>query len=107
MVGLGRKPAGKRMKRKLSALGRAPHRCMLEDPIATSAWLGKVLNGWVSCYAVPASYRYLSSFRRGLKQRWARVLRRRSQKGRIDWQTLDRQCSLLWPTTRRRHPWSG
>ncbi len=77
--GLGRKPVGKRMKRKLADLRRKLKRRMHADPIETGAWLGQVLNGWLHYYAVPTSYRSLS---------------RRSQKARPDWRSGTRYASV-------------
>lgn len=103
--GLGRKPVGKRVKRKLADLRRKLIRCMHADPVETGAWLGQVLNGWLNYYAVPTSYRSLSRFRYVLKQSWQWTLSRRSQKSRPDWEKLDALCKRLWPEVRIRHEW--
>ena len=102
---LGRKPIAKRMSRKLKGLKRLLLRNRHADPKDTARWLGQVLNGWLNYYAVPGSYRFLARFRERLKRIWARTLRRRSQKGRIDWKKLDALCKELWPAVRIRHPW--
>ena len=102
---LGRKPIAKRMsrflKRSQKQLIRRLHRPMHE----TGKWLEQALNGWLNYYAVPTSYVYLARCYGRLYWIWMRVLRRRSQRDRATWETMDKLTTRHWPKLRIRHPW--
>ena len=103
--GVGRKPIAKRMSRFLrrvkEQLIRRRHRPVHE----TGKWLGQVLNGWLNYYAVPTSYIHLARCYRRLYWIWMRVLRRRSQRDRTTWETMDKLTARHWPKLQIRHPW--
>ena len=102
---LGRKPVAKRMSRTLKRIGEALRRRMHDDVEETAKWLGKVLDGWLNYYAVPTSSRYLYRFVDRLKRMWLSILRRRSQKDRSTWASIDRLNAQHWPSPKVRHPW--
>ena len=102
---LGRKPVAKRMSRTLKRIGEALRRRMHDDVEETAKWLGKVLDGWLNYYAVPTSSRYLYRFVDRLKRMWLSILRRRSQKDRSTWASIDRLKAQYWPKPKVRHPW--
>ena len=102
---LGRKPVAKRMSRTLKRIGEVLRRRMHEDVEETAKWLGKVLDGWLNYYAVPTSARHLCRFVDRLKRMWLSILRRRSQKDRSTWASIDRLKAQHWPSPKVRHPW--
>ncbi|MCY4486374.1 MAG: group II intron reverse transcriptase/maturase, partial [Deltaproteobacteria bacterium] len=101
----GRKPVAKRMSRTLKRIGEVLRRRMHEDVEETAKWLGKVLDGWLNYYAVPTSARHLCRFVDRLKRMWLSILRRRSQKDRSTWASIDRLKAQHWPSPKVRHPW--
>ena len=102
---LGRKPVAKRMSRTLKRIREALRRRMHANVVNTARWLGRVLEGWLNYYAVPGSFRYLDRFVQRLKRMWLSVLRRRSQKDRAKWSSIDRLSERYWPKVQIRHPW--
>jgi len=89
------------LRRLKEALRRQRHH-NVED---TAKWLGKVVNGWLGYFAVPASSRYLRRFIIRLKRLWHKSLRRRSQKDRSQWSLISRLTETYWPKLEIRHPW--
>ena len=102
---LGRKPVAKRMARTLKRIKEVLRRRMHDSPVATVKWLGKVVNGWLNYYAVPASFRYLNRFFVRLTRMWLSILRRRSQKDHFDWTSITKLTARYWPRLEVRHPW--
>ncbi len=103
--GLGRKPVGKRMARKLKSLCQELRRRMHAPLHATAQWLGRVLGGWLNYYAVPTSFVFLRRFFTRLKREWMKVIRRRSQKDRMTWSKLETMVTWCWPALKIKHPW--
>jgi len=101
---VGRKPAAKRVRRTLARIEEELRKRWHQDELEVLKWLGRVLNGWLNCYAVPGSSRALSAFVFQVKRLLLRALRRRSQKDRTDWPTLGRK-TRSWPRPTIRHPW--
>ena len=102
---MGRKPVAKRMRRTLKRLKEALRRRRHDPEKGTAKWLGRVVDGWLNYYAVPTSLRYLHRFIRALRWLWRRTMRRRSQKDRFDWDSMDRLSAIYWPRLEIRHPW--
>jgi len=102
---VGRKPAGKRVRRTLRRIKEAIRRRWHEDKDNTARWLGRVVSGWLNYYAVPGSFRFLSAFVQQVKRLLLRGLRRRSQKDRTSWAEIDRLTRRHWPKPQIRHPW--
>ena len=102
---LGRKPVAKRISRTLKRIREALRRRMHANVEDTARWLGKVLGGWLNYYAVPGSFRHLDRFVQRLKRMWRTMLRRRSQKDRAKWSSIDRLAERYWPRVEIRHPW--
>ena len=102
---LGRKPMARRMTRTLKrikeVLARRRHRSKTE----LARWLGRVIDGWLNYYAVPTSFRWLDRFVRCVKRLLLRTLRRRSQKDRHSWDSLQQLVDTHWPRITIRHPW--
>ena len=102
---LGRKPMAKRMTRTLKRIKEVLRRRRHRPKDETARWLARVIDGWLNYYAVPTSFRWLDRFLRCVKRLWLRALRRRSQKDRHSWDTLQRLVDAHWPKVTIRHPW--
>jgi len=85
-----RQTAKKRMVAKLQAIKTELIRCRHEPAPSVCDWLQKVTLGYYQYHAIPGNLRRLQIFRRRLQRLWRRVLRRRSQRGRMSWERLDR-----------------
>jgi RNA-directed DNA polymerase len=100
-----RKTARKRMKTKLREIKEEMRRHMHATVDEQGRWLGQVMRGYFAYYAVPTNGAALSAFRHHVIVRWLRVLRRRSQRGRITWKKMQRYVDLYLPKARILHPW--
>jgi group II intron reverse transcriptase/maturase len=67
-------------------------------------WLASVVTGHQGYYAVPGNYQAVNDFRHEVTRHWRHALSRRSQKGRITWDRMDRIARRWLPRTRIRHP---
>jgi len=104
---LGRKPAAKRVTRTLKRIAEVLRRRRHRPKTETARWLGRVLDGWLNYYAVPTSFRWLARFVRRLVRLWLRELRRRSQKDRHSWDSLQGLVDTHWPASASDHPPRG
>ena len=96
---------GKRMRRKLMELGKELRR-RLHVPIPlVGKWLRSVLNGHFRYFSVPGNSRRLESFRYHLSQLWYKVLRRRSQRFKLNWARMNRLIERWLPKVRVIHPY--
>ena len=103
--GLGRKPIASRVRHTLKRLKEILRKRMHHDVYEVGRWLGQVLRGWLGYYAVPTSSRSLAKFIHCLKRLWFKVLRRRSQRDRFQWERIDRIANCCWPPITILHPW--
>lgn len=102
---LQRKSRGDRMRAKLHEI-KATLRKHLHAPLPEQGkWLRAVLNGYFAYHAVPTNMRSLQSFRQRVASAWRRVLSRRSQKARINWERMTRIADAWLPQPRILHPW--
>src|SRR5215470_6182710 len=101
-----RKTRRDRMLAKLRMIKQELRRLM-HQPIPTlGKWLGRVVRGYFNYHAVPTNIRALARFRDGVVERWLRVLRRRSQRGRrLTWDQMVKLADEWLPRTRIIHPW--
>jgi hypothetical protein len=53
-------------------------------------WLASVVRGHLAYYAVPGNTDAVAEFRTQVTRRWFKVLRRRSQRSRINWARMNR-----------------
>ena len=67
-------------------------------------WLRQVVTGHQSYYAVPGNYQAVRFFRYEVTRHWRHALSRRSQKGRVTWDRMDRIARRYLPPTRITHP---
>ena len=100
-----RRTEPRRMRASLQALKRQLVR-RRHDPVPEQGkWLGQVLRGYFTYYAVPTNWRTIGRFRTEVIRLWRRQLRQRSQRTRLHWQRMNR-LSLRWlPPARTLHPW--
>jgi RNA-directed DNA polymerase len=100
-----RKTAKKRMTAKLREI-KIELRCWRHEPMAlVGEWLKKVVVGYYQYHAIPGNLDRLSVFRQRLRRLWAHVLRRRSQRTRMNWQRLNPLFDRWIPQPRVLHPY--
>jgi RNA-directed DNA polymerase len=76
------------------------------DPISVQGrWLTQVLRGHMAYYCVPGNSDAVSAFRYQLTLLWHRSLRRRSQRGRVNWDRMDNYATRWLPQVRTMHPY--
>ena len=68
-------------------------------------WLASVITGHQAYYAVPGNAKAVGTFRHQVTRHWRHALSRRSQKGRVTWERMNRIASRYLPRTRIVHPW--
>lgn len=68
-------------------------------------WLGRVVRGYFAYHAVPTNSVALSEFRRVVLWHWLRALRRRGQRDKSNWASLNRLAERFIPHPRILHPW--
>lgn len=99
-----RKTVKKRLRAALKRIKTAIRERM-HDPISeVGAWLKRVVLGYYRYHAVPGNCDALRTFREDLIRYWYKVLRRRGQKRRINWQTFSPVVKFWIPTPRVMHP---
>ena len=99
-----RKTIGKRLRAKLKEV-RAELRRRLHDPIPeVGQWLRSVVNGHCRYYGVTGNFRAISRFRYEVAKLWHHVLRRRSQRARLNWERMARLIKRWLPRARIYQP---
>ena len=100
-----RETAKKRLVAKLKAIKLELKRRRHEPTASTGAWLRKVTTGYYQYHAVPGNLVRLQLFRWRLRWIWWRALSRRSQRGRISMDRLNRLIDRWLPVPRVLHPY--
>lgn len=101
-----RKPAAKRMRKKLKDLKQELMRHRHTPVGEQGRRLKRVLQGYFAYYAVPGTCEILNVFRKQVCRAWLRALRRRSHKGRnMTWKRMARLLDTWVPTVRIHHPY--
>jgi hypothetical protein len=78
----------------------------MHDPIPeVGAWLKAVVDGHIRYYGVPGNRYALANFRFAVGAYWHRVLRRRSQTGRVHWGRMKRLIKRWLPPAHIYHPY--
>ena len=99
-----RKTVKKRLRAALKRIKTAL-RGRMHDPISeVGNWLRRVVLGYYRYHAVPGNCEAMRTFREDLIRNWYKVLRRRGQKRRINWQAFSPIVSLWIPTLKVMHP---
>ena len=102
---LKRVTSKKKMRSKLKAVKTEMRRRMHLPIPEQGRWLASVLQGHYNYYAVPDNSEALRGFRRRVIHHWRPALTRRSQKGWITWERIDRLAARWLPQPRILHPW--
>lgn len=93
----------KRLRTKLKAL-KTELRARMHDPvIEVGKWLKTVVNGHFRYFGVPGNYGAMSVFRYSVIRMWKRILSRRSQKGRMTWDTMNLLIKKWIPNPQMHH----
>ena len=100
-----RKTRRDRMRAKLRTIKEEMWRRM-HQPIADQGkWLSHVVRGYFNYHAVPTNFRALVAFRTEIAKRWYRVLTRRSERTKLNWERMKRLIDDWLPRPRILHPW--
>lgn len=102
---LGRKTQAKRKRAKLKAIKDALRGNMHKSIDEQGRWLAAVLRGYFAYFAVPTNGPSLSAFRQQVKERWLRVLRRRSQRSILTFGRMQKIADRYLPVPHVLHPW--
>jgi RNA-directed DNA polymerase len=100
-----RRTAAKRLRAKLLAIKQELRRKMHEPIVLVGAWLKRVVEGYYRYHAVPGNLAVLGRFRERLCRYWRRILRRRSQRRKPDWEQLRPIFDRWLPRPRTLHPY--
>lgn len=98
-----RKTERKRATAKLKALREELRRRMHEPIPIVGKWLGTVLRGHYQYYGVAFNSRAIGNFRYQVTRAWHSVLRRRSQRGYVNWTRMRRLEKRWLPPARIVH----
>jgi len=100
-----RKTIGKRMRAKLQEIRQKLRQRMHDAIPKTGKWLRSVVQGYFNYHAVPGNGQRLQAFRDAVTRYWRQTLSRRSQKGRVDWERMNRLVRRWIPSVRISHPY--
>jgi group II intron reverse transcriptase/maturase len=95
----------KRMRETLSRIKKVLRVRMHDEIENVGQWLKMVVQGYYNYYAVHDNINRLAAFRFVLSRIWHRMLCRRSQRGRITWETFDKIAMCWIPMPAVRHPY--
>lgn len=100
-----RRTIKKRLRSKLAEVKRELRRRM-HDPIPeVGKWLRSVVKGHLQYYGVPLNSRALRQFHWQVTWLWHRALNRRSHKGYVTWERMERYIDRWIPPVRIYHPY--
>ena len=102
---ISRRTIGARLRAKLKQIQQQLRRRMHDPVNMVGEWLHKVVTGYFLYHAVPGNTDSLNTFRHRLSRIWRQVLRRRSQKYRLNWDDLRRHLDRWLPHPRVLHPY--
>jgi group II intron reverse transcriptase/maturase len=100
-----RKTIGKRMRAKLQEIRQKLRQRMHDAIPKTGKWLRSVVQGYFNYHAVPGNGQRLQAFRDAVTRYWRQMLSRRSQKGGVDWERMNRLVRRWIPSVRITHPY--
>lgn len=100
-----RKTIAKKMKAKLLAIKQELRKRILVPAYDQGKWLRKIVQGHFNYYAVPDNSIALDRFKTAITRMWFKILRRRSQKTRVNWYKFDKLCKLFLPSPKVQHPY--
>jgi RNA-directed DNA polymerase len=102
---LRRRTRRDRMRTKLREIRDDLWRCRHAPLDEQGAWLGKVLRGYFAYHAVPTNSVALNEFHGIVLWHWLRALRRRGQRDKSTWASINRLADRWLPKPRILHPW--
>jgi group II intron reverse transcriptase/maturase len=101
-----RKSIAKRMRAALQKIKMQLKQRMHDAVAEVGGWLRSVVRGWFNYHAVPGNINCLDEFHTQVQRLWRRVLRRRSQKGRVwTWERIRRLTRRWLPNAQILHPY--
>jgi hypothetical protein len=100
-----RRTKRKKMQAKLKEIKLELRRRMHEPVYEVGQWVKSVLRGHYQYYGVPRNIVSLQSFYYQVIWLWRRTLMRRSQKGWISWEQMDRRIKHWLPRPTILHPY--
>jgi RNA-directed DNA polymerase len=93
----------KKMQAKISEIKEELKRQMHNSVQETGQWLKSVVTGHYRYYGVPGNCDAMNSFRYRISQRWKYSLERRSQKGIITWEKMNKLIDRWLPRPKIYH----
>jgi group II intron reverse transcriptase/maturase len=96
---------GKRIRAKLMELAIELRRRLHHPVPVVGKWLRVILLGHYRYYGIPGNGRKLQSFKFHLSRLWFKVLLRRSQRHRLNWERMSRLIDRWLPRPRICHPY--
>ena len=90
-----------RLKAVYAELRRRTHQSIPD----TGRWLRSVVTGYYRYHGVPDNWAALRAFRNDVVRLWRLRLRRRSHKGRLNWERMGRVAATWVPKPQLFHPW--
>lgn len=102
---VGRKTSGKRLIKQIKTVQRELRRRLHHPVTATLKWLQRVLQGHINYYGVPGNSEQLNLFQYEMVSRWFKMLRRRSQRYKINWERFGPWARHHLPKIRIVHPY--
>jgi RNA-directed DNA polymerase len=100
-----RKTRRDRMQAKLRMINEEMRRRMHQPIPLQGKWLRHVVRGYFNYHAVPTNCRALVAFRTEIAKRWHRVLTRRSERTKLNWERMKQLIDEWLPKPRILHPW--
>jgi group II intron reverse transcriptase/maturase len=100
-----RRTMRKRVQNKLKGIKEELRKRINQSIPEQGRWLASVLRGHYQYYGVPFNIQALAQFHYQVKWLWRRLLNRRSQKGRVTWERMDRLASKWLPNPKIYHPY--
>jgi group II intron reverse transcriptase/maturase len=100
-----RRTLAQRFRAKLAEVKVELRRRMHLPVPVQGAWLRSVLLGHYQYYGVPLNGKALQRFRKEVARMWQRRLSRRSQKGYVIWERMNRYVDKWLPVARIYHPY--
>lgn len=100
-----RKTIKKRMRTKLQEIGAELMSRRHEPVHVLGKWLRSVVQGHFNYYAVPGNIFPLGEFRTQVNRLWLKILKRRSQRFKLNWEKFNKIVMQWIPRTRILHPY--
>jgi RNA-directed DNA polymerase len=95
----------KRMRAKLAEVRTQLRRRMHQPVPEQGRWLASVVTGHARYYGVPGNSAAIRAFRQQVIRHWHKALSRRSQKGQVTWERMNRIARRWIPPARITHPY--